>query len=81
MQRVEVRLAGRPVLPGQTHLCSPHSAWAAGLPRCERPGQEPLRPPSLLCSTQGLSHPSGCGLALVALGSLLYIFETSFYSL
>lgn len=34
-------------------------AWAAGLPRSKWPGQEPFRPPSLLCSTPGLSHPWG----------------------
>uniref|UniRef100_A0A2K6UDA1 Uncharacterized protein n=1 Tax=Saimiri boliviensis boliviensis TaxID=39432 RepID=A0A2K6UDA1_SAIBB len=47
-----------PAWPGRSvpHTCP---AWAAGLPRSEWPGQELFRPPSLFCSTLGLSHPQG----------------------
>lgn len=41
-------------------ICAPPpfslGSWAA---RSEWPGQEPFRPPSLLCSTHSLSHPWG----------------------
>lgn len=57
---VEVGLAGRASPAGPEELVPhPCSAWAAGLPRSEWPGQELFRPPSLLCSTHGLSHPWG----------------------
>uniref|UniRef100_K7C005 BCL2-like 1 n=1 Tax=Pan troglodytes TaxID=9598 RepID=K7C005_PANTR len=47
-----------PAWPGRSvpHACP---AWAARLPRPEWPGQELFRPPSLFCSTLGLSHPQG----------------------
>lgn len=66
-------------------ICAPPpfslGSWAA---RSEWPGQERFRPPSLR-STIACLIPGGPGLAALPphphpLGSLLYIFKTSFYS-
>lgn len=82
MHRVEVGLAdgASPAWPNR-FVPHPRSAWAAGLP-----GQSVLaRSPSGLPLSSALPMacliPGGPGLALAPLGSLLYIFKTSFYSL
>lgn len=82
MHEVQVGVARR-AGPTRSDRCvpRPHSAWVARLPRSEWPGQESFRPPSSLTPPMACLIPGGPGLPLAIPGSLLYIFETSFYSL